>query len=423
MDRKQRIIYILKDTNAWWKNKDFSVQNYFERDILAEVEQYLQLPQIIALVGLRRTGKTTLMLKIIESALAKIPSSNVLYFSFDDFSEMDLEDLMEAYKEVFGTLDIKTGEFLFCFDEIQKLKDWQDKVKRLYDTHKNIKIILSGSESLFIRKGIKETLGGRIFEFRVTQLSFKEYLRFIGRQEFAENPALYKDELVNAFRHFIKINGFPEMARVDDATVIYKYLKETVVDKIVFKDIPRLFKAPNTALIGELLDIIIFSPGQIIDATKLASGLSLSRQVVSSYLDYLEKSFLVKKIYNFSKNLRKQKKSLKKYYPAIVYPQVVEEKFSFCFENSLIWQMDAGFFWRDAYQNEVDAVLVDKNRKILPVEIKTGDVDLKSINYFLKKFKLDNGVVVTLNKESSRGKVQLVPFYKFLLPNAGDKFC
>ncbi|MDP2906180.1 MAG: ATP-binding protein [Candidatus Omnitrophota bacterium] len=415
MELRERLQYIFKETNPWWKEADFAVKSYRERKVYAKIEKFLKLPQIIALVGLRRTGKTTLMLKIAESYLRRIPASNVLYFSFDDFSGLDLEDLMAAYKEIFPQIDLRSGEYLFCFDEAQKLDGWQDKLKRLYDTYKNIKIIISGSESLFIRKGIKETLGGRIFEFRVSQLNFSEYLQFIGKQKFIENPLLYKEDLLRQYRFFLKTNGFPELAAVRDNSVIHKYLKESVMDKILFKDIPQLFKVRDPGVLGEILDIIIYSPGQIIDMTKLAKELSLSRQVVSSYLDYLEKAFLIKKLYNFSKNLRKQKRALKKFYPAIVFPEIVEEKFPLCFENHLIWELGAHFFWRDAYKNEVDAVLADKNKKITAVEIKTGEIDLKSVNSFMEKYKLSKGLVITIDKEGMRGNVRLAPFYKQIL--------
>jgi len=421
VELKEKLQYILKETNPWWKEAHFKVEPYQEREIYTKIEKFLKLPQIIALVGLRRTGKTTLMLKIAESFLRQMAASNILYFSFDDFSDLDLEDLMAAYKEIFPDVNLHSERFLFCFDEVQKLKGWQDKIKRLYDTYKNVKIIVSGSESLFIRKGIKETLGGRIFEFRVMQLNFREYLSFTEKERFIQNPLLHKEDIIRQFRAFLKTNGFPELAAVNDESVIHRYLKESVIDKILFKDIPQLFGVRNPELIGEILDIIVFSPGQIIDMTKLAGELSLSRQAVSAYLEYLERAFLIKKLYNFSRNLRRQKRSLKKYYPAIVFPEIVEEKFPLCFENHLVWELDARFFWRDAYKNEIDMVLVAEDREIIPLEIKTADIDLKSMNYFMSKYKASKGMIITLDKEQRRQSVQIIPFYKYIFKKGQNK--
>jgi predicted AAA+ superfamily ATPase len=292
MELKERIQFILKETNPWWKKDKFKLKDYSHREVFAQIEKFLTLRQIIALVGLRRTGKTTLVFKIIEKYLSRLNSRHVLYFSFDDFSLLDIEDILIAYREFFPEINLNSDNLLFCFDEIQKLKDWQEKLKRIYDTYPKVKIIISGSESLFLRKKFKETLGGRIFEFRVSPLSFKEYLHFTGNAKMLNNQDLYREELIKIYRGFLKTNGFPELAQIKDDMIIYKYLRESVIDKIVFKDIPHLFKVKNVDVLAEILDIIIFNPGQIIDVTKLSKELGLTRQAVSSYLDYLEKSFL-----------------------------------------------------------------------------------------------------------------------------------
>lgn len=420
MELREKLNFILRETNPWWKAGSFTVKGYCERDIYPVITKFLSLPQIIALVGLRRTGKTTMMLKVIEEYCSKIPPANILYFSFDDFSELDLEDLLNAYRGIHPEINLDEGRFLFCFDEIQKLRSWTDKIKRIYDRHNNIKILASGSESLFLRKDIKESLGGRIFEFRVNQLNFMEYLAFSGRRDFLAKPELYQNEILSALHAYMKINGFPELVNVSDEMVIRKYLKETVVDKILYKDIPQLFRVRNTGVLSEILDLIMFQPGQIIDVARLSKELGLSRQAVASYLDYLEKAFLIRKLYNFSRNLRKQKRALKKYYPAIVFAQTIEDKFPFCFENTMVWQLDAQFFYRDAYKNEVDIVLAGEQKDIMPVEVKTGDVDLKGLRVFMQKNGLEESVVVTIDKSGQRDGVTLVPFWKYL-KNVRDK--
>ena len=106
-----------------------------------------------------------------------------------------------------------------------------------------------------------------------------------------KNPRLYQEEIIKLYKEFLKTNGFPELAGVRDDMIIHKYLKESVIDKILFKDIPRLFKVRNPDILADILDIIVFYPGQIIDAVKLSKEMGLARQVISAYLDYLEKSF------------------------------------------------------------------------------------------------------------------------------------
>ena len=114
METKEKIKLILKETNPWWKEKDFSLKNYSCRSIFLDIEKFLALPQIIALVGLRRTGKTTLMLKIVENFLVtRIEPANILYFSFDDFSQLEIEEILSVYRDIFPEADLRKKNFSF----------------------------------------------------------------------------------------------------------------------------------------------------------------------------------------------------------------------------------------------------------------------------------------------------------------------
>lgn len=103
----------------------------------------------------------------------------------------------------------------------------------MYDTYPNLKIFVSGSENLFIRKKIKETPGGRIYEFPVSLLNFREYLYFTGQEKLIKNMELYQTEIIRSYRHFLKVNGFPKLVNTNEDWIIHKYLKEAVVDKII----------------------------------------------------------------------------------------------------------------------------------------------------------------------------------------------
>ena len=112
METKEKIKLILKETNPWWKEKDFSLKNYSCRSIFLDIEKFLALPQIIALVGLRRTGKTTLMLKIVENFLVtRIEPANILYFSFDDFSPIGNRGNIIRLQDIFPEADLRKKNF------------------------------------------------------------------------------------------------------------------------------------------------------------------------------------------------------------------------------------------------------------------------------------------------------------------------
>ncbi len=405
---KQRILSALERSNPWWKG-EFELE-YKPRKVYEEIKRFMKNRQIISLTGLRRTGKTTILLRIVKDAVVNYGKENIIYFSFDDFRDIRLTEIIDAYFELMK----KSGSesLLFLFDEIQKVPGWEEQLKRVYDENKKFKFIISGSESLFIRKGTRESLAGRMFEFQIKTLCFKEFLEFRGKK--FDNLALYKKEILSEFNNFLYCNGFPEIIN-ESKEFIRKYIKENVVEKIVYRDIPQIVPIENPEILMQIFNIIAEDPGQMIQMDKIANELNISRQTASSYLDYLEKSFLIRKLYNFSRNARKTQTRLKKYYPVILFPEEVENReiFGKVFETFAVNELNAEFFWRDTYKNEVDIVL--KNGEIVPIEIKVSNVETKPLNLFINKFKLKKGIILTYDKEDSIGRIKVVPFYKYLL--------
>lgn len=404
----QKLFEALEKSNPWWKG-NFEL-DYKPRRVYEEIKKFMKNRQIISLTGLRRTGKTTILLKIVKDSITDYGKENMIYFSFDDFRDAKLKEVIDAYFELMKKNNSES--FLFLFDEIQKVPGWEEQLKRIYDENKKFKFVISGSESLFIRKGTRESLAGRMFEFQIKTLCFKEFLDFRGKN--FNNLPLYKKEILSEFRIFLFCNGFPEIIN-ENKEVIRKYIKENVVEKIIYRDIPQIVPIETPEILSQMLDIIAKEPGQMIQMDKIAKELSISRQTASNYLDYLEKSFLIRKLYNFSRNARKTQTRLKKYYPAILFPEEVENReiFGSVFETFVVNELNAEFFWRDTYKNEVDIIL--KNKEIIPIEVKVSNIETKPLNLFINKFKLKKGIILTYDKEETIGKIKVIPFYKYLL--------
>ncbi len=412
-----QILDVLYEANPWWR-EPFRVE-YKEREVYPQVKKFMKTKQMLAFTGLRRVGKTTVMLKAIEDSINEgMNPKDILFFSFDELKSIDLRDIIKEYETLLGR-DIRSGRHLLVFDEIQKLDGWADKLKWIYDLYsKNTKILISGSESLFIRKRSKETLAGRIFEFKVSGLSFREFLGFKGQ---AIAPmGLYAREIMRRFEEFIRIQGFPELVEVADQTEIKKYIMEGVVEKIVYKEIPELFDVRNTQALNSLLAILMDDPGQILEHTKLAKELGISRYSVSKYLEYMENAFLVRKLYNYSRNARKSERALRRYYPTVLSVDLAFKEDAIykskVFEWLMVNQLDAKYFWRDAYKHEVD--IVDETGP-KPIEIKYGKAETEGLSAFMGKFKVNSGIIIT--KETERktvvghATISFIPAYKFLL--------
>lgn len=411
MIRKELLIQAIRETNKWWSN-DFDFPLYKEREIYKEILPFLKTKQIIALVGLRRVGKTTLLFKIVQENLKNgFEKTNIFYFSFDEFKDIHIREPVSLYQEL-KDKDLNKGKYIFVFDEIQKIENWSEQLKRLYDNYPNIKFLISGSESLFIRKKMRESLAGRIFEFQLSPLSFKEFLEF--RSKAIENIALQKEEILKEFKQYLLTNGFPEIINAEKE-IILKYINETIIDRVIYKDLSDITGAQNISTIKSIFNIIFNNPGQIIEINSLAKEIGASRHSLSNYLEYLEQAYLIKKLYNYSRNARKTERRLKKYYSAIINPLLIEIEFPKVFEQSIIMQLNADYFWRDPYKNEVDIIKISP---LTAIEIKSGEIkerDLASLTKFIEKFHPKEAFILSYNIEKTLNNIKIIPFYKYLL--------
>ena len=134
----------------------------------------------------------------------------------------------------------------------------------------------------------------------------------------------------------------------------------------------------------------------------------------------MEKSFLIRKLYNFSKNTRKTQRKLKKYYPVILLPEIIDktEMIGKVFESIIVLNLEAEFFWRDRYKNEVDIVKI-KDEKLVPIEIKYSKTDYKPLKSFMKKFNVKKGFIITYNTSEQLKledkEIDVIPFYEVFL--------
>src|SRR3989338_11477730 len=281
----------LEEFNHWWTSEkvDTELALPFKRDIYPEIEKHMGKRFILALVGLRRVGKTTTMYQLIQKLIeAKIKKTAILFFSFDEVSAK-LNEVLETYKEIHNK-DFREEKIYIFLDEIQKCSGWENELKKYYDLYPKLKFIISGSESLFIRKKTKETLAGRIFEFTLTTFTFSEYLRI---HEINKEQLKYEAKIGPLFLNFVEKGGFPETFYLDNNRDFKEYIRTFVVDKIVYKDAPKIFKIEDPEFLRTLLELISANPGMYVDYQSLSRQFGKDRRVVRDYILYLRESFLI----------------------------------------------------------------------------------------------------------------------------------
>lgn len=415
----------LSEMNEWWKTgkvrKELAPD--YKRGLFYEIQKYIKLRQIVAIVGLRRTGKSTLLYQIIRQLIQeRIKLGNILYFSFDESVE-ELREVINLYKEDVLKKDISSEKIYIFLDEIQKLKDWQNKIKVFYDLYPNIKFFISGSASINILIDSKESLAGRVFYFNLDILSFTEFLELRGKdiKKIKENINLWKSDIKIEIDNYL-LKPFPEIINSDEE-IAKKYIKESVIEKAIFRDLNSLFEIKDIGVIEKIIYIISSNPGMIVNLEDFSKDLGKSRQVISNYLYYLEYCFILKSLKNFRGSFKISSRKLKKYYP--VHPcfslALASLEKSKAIENLIQFASKSDYFWRKG-DKEVDFIKI-LNKNIIPIESKYSDKirekEIKGMIKFMEDFKIKEGLVITRDyesKETIKGhKIKIVPFWKWIL--------
>jgi predicted AAA+ superfamily ATPase len=431
--------------NEWWKTGSVrkELKKERKRTLFYNILDYLEDRQIIAIYGLRRTGKTTLMYQIIDHLLEHdVEPKNIIYFPFDEVvakqSEI-IEDLLETYSATILKKEWKNA-YIFL-DEIQHIDNWQAIIKRYYDLYPNLKIFISGSGSLFIKKKSRESLAGRIYEFNLETLKFEEFLRMKGidigdtkkssnlmeLQDLHKKLTLHKKEIITNLNDYILKGGFIEIVNEELPYKVHNYIKSSVIDRITFHDIPETFDIREPSLLLKLLNITAANPGGICEYQNLADSLKVTRQTISNYISYLKEAFLIKITENFTGSYLAGTRKAKKSYlsdhgiiNALQGKEILDEHSAGrIVENIVVNHLDAKYFWRTG--NEEIDIMLTRDKETIPIEVKYKNEikgkDLKTMQKSIERPDVNKGIIISkdLFDIGRKDKILIIPLWLFLL--------
>jgi hypothetical protein len=416
---------ILNQFNPWWQMQAVpEVLLGKPRQILPTLYESLSLRQMTFISGLRRVGKTTLIFQLIDRLLREknVTPYNALYFSFDE-SRYNLEELFAFYQTHILQNDPRAFERIYIFlDEIQKLPRWPEQVKILYDLHPNLKITLSGSANIIMKVKSRESLAGRFFDYKIEPLDFPEYLTFQNVLVDHAREAVFQQTLIKEFRQFLKTGGFIEAMPFADTQLI-KYFKDSILERITYRDIPEIFSIAVPDLLLRLLGILAQTPGLYLEYKNLASDLQFDQRTITNYFSYLEYSLLIQKLYSYSTNLLSSEKRLKRVYltnTGFTHALIGDINFPLLMEQFWINFLKAQYFYRSPQKDEVDIVHVAE-KFCLPIEIKMREnvsaKDAAALFKFLRQFDLKEGLMISLQTETEFAnngrRVKVLPYWKY----------
>ena len=432
--------------NQHWVTNEISedLAKPFRRTCYYQVFDELEIRQVTVVTGLRRVGKSTIIFQIIQELLSKgVQPKNIFYYSFDD-EKNSLEEVLDYYEKniLMQSFSLLQERIYVFFDEVQYSIDWEGKLKTFYDLYPKIKFVVTGSASLLVERSVKEKLAGRFFLVSVNPLDFKEFSAMKGSSlepvEFSYiklKEAYLKQEIgLPLFRDYLRKGGFPELTEENNEKLIAEYIRNSVTDRVIFKDFAFLIEKKDFELFQKIIQLVCANPGMLTNYINLSNYLKRDRRTISNYFHILKYALLLYQTSNYRKGAISIRKLPKTYIRStgIIFslePQSFNEKetLSKIVENLVVISCKAKFYWRRG-KYEVDAVLEDK-KNIVPMEVKyvrdIGQKDLRGLFKFMRENGVEFGILVSeesLAEIKQDGKlIWIIPAWLFLLTKSVEK--
>ncbi len=448
----ERLVRQIVISNPQWRGESLAehVEEIIQRESIEELTSFADDRQIVLVTGPRRSGKTTAITKTMQDLLDRgVNSKNTMYFSFDEVLSREhtiLEDVVSYFLEnVVPTKPSKKNPVFLFLDEIQFINEWPTILKRIYETKPNVKIFASGSSSLGLRKGMGESLAGRAFDITIPTLSFREYLAFKGIEvprippigsgaPVPESFMLIQNEVTNALTNYLVRGGYPETVGMQPITKVHRYIRQSVLDRVVYHDLPETESIANPASMMHLLKILASMSSQMFEIANIAPDIGMKAQTASKYLSILERAMLFSTCYNYTKSMVKQARSSKRAYltdTGLISALLGLDDMTGSQELGRLAETAAYnhlsrtsqvFFWRDPQGNEVDIVLPSRHGPV-PIELKYQTSiyksDAKGLARFCEVHGCNKAYLVTKDREGTMElgdvAITLFPLWRLLL--------
>lgn len=280
-----------------------------------KIMAYVDTPFVKILTGVRRCGKSTILKMIMERLKTErnIPEDRIISCRFDS---MEYEDM--TAKQIYTLLKEKlspAGKTYLFLDEVQEIKGWEKIVNSLASDF-DVDLYITGSNSRMMSSEIATYLTGRYVSFRIFTLSFGEYLMF--KSKFA-NVGEPKTELAN----YVRLGGFPAThLQAYSQDEIYTIVRD-IYNSTIFSDIVKRNQVRKIDQLERVVKYTFSNVGNTFSAKSISDYLkserrSLDNETVYSYLDKLEKAYLLHRCSRYDLQGKEILKTQEKFYLADV---------------------------------------------------------------------------------------------------------
>lgn len=377
-------------------------QYYTLRERILESRRFIQI-----LAGPRQVGKTTLVGQVLDDIT--IPYTLEVADAIDP---KDSDWIHRVWESVRATMQIREEqEHLLVIDEVQKIDNWSEVVKREWDADSrkriNLKVVLLGSSRLLLKRGITESLAGRFELIRLGHWSLQEM----------------RDAFGMTLDQYIYFGGYPGPASmIGNEKRWRKYIKDSLVAPAIEKDVIMTSNIYKPALMKQLFELGCGYSAEILSFTKLMGQLQDAGNVttLAAYMDILNECALLTGLQKYARDDARKRGSVPKYQ---VYNNALLTAYkghSFLSDriDTRLWgrwvesavgahllsmaeELDYNvYYWRDASRTkdksdqEVDFV-IDNNGELTAIEVKSGRRGINSgLPAFVKAFNPKRAFIV-----------------------------
>lgn len=430
MDKKSLIKQLIADFHAT------PIRPLLARDIALP----LDIEKIVVVTGMRRAGKTSLLLNAIQTLRQSLPVEKLIYLSFEDerlsLQAEDLDLILQAYRELYPVLDLT--QCYFFFDEIQEIQGWEKFIRRLDDSVSR-HIYLTGSNSKLLSSEIATSLRGRCLSFEVFPLSFREFLRFKNIK-----PDIVSSKgraLVNTtFEQYLVQGGFPELVAIASTDIQRKILQD-YYDVMLFRDVIERYQEGNIPALKYFLKRLLESVSSPLSIAKIhnemkSAGFKVGKNSLHDYLAMSEAVYFTLIASRFDPSIVRQSMAEKKGYIidngfltqlSFRYQQDHDKLLENLIAISLRRQNQSLHFIKGS--QECDFVFqTDEGMMPLQVayDLSHPDTLTRELNGLVKAaafLNVQKGVIITLNEAREfvhqNIEVKVLPAWQFLLTELG----
>lgn len=392
----------------------------------------------LALIGMRRVGKTYLCYQWIKELLASgIPIENTVYLNFEDdrlfgFKISDFQTIMDVY---YGQYPEKKEEkCYYFFDEIQNVVGWERFIRRLIDTE-NVSIYITGSSATLLSKEMATSLRGRSLNREIFPYDFDEFIRArnIGIKNTKRIGEKTRMLLLNAAEQYLHEGGLPEAIGLDSHK--QQEILQGYVDAVILRDVIERHHVSNTVALRNLVHHILSSPTTRLSVNKFynslkSQGIKIGKNDIYEFIQYLSDAYLIFPVPIWSRSEKAKQVNPKKIYLIdngilSAFSTQMTKDLGALLENLVYLKLHREGFQVHYYVtqsgNEVDFSFTHQGSTFLIQvcwsldTIETREREIRAIKEALTEQKAAKAMFVTWNDESTADSVPVVTLWQFLI--------